>query len=453
MKKIFIIIILLVLSTPIAFGQVDELRVGSKMVGETQGDRNVAFKRDIDRTTKIDRLSHLSGPKLTEKIKRDAQEMKRALHRYPWNVDEHTTWRLLKGTSHEYRVRLAEQYKKITGVSFSSDLNRLGVDDGSDVLRGRLLFIQGTLYPEDRIVLGSMSGWGTNEKSFFDEVMSMSHYPEDRAELNKRWRSKYGLKGVFKSRANGGKTSILSYFYSEESNDKYRSVLRALWEGKGGFQENTASITAAWLTINASALERAAARTYAQRVAGDQMNRGETREAAVMRIYNEKLRFIRTGEGTLRLTGTEELKCGPDGLGYKLCVPILGKEKVENIGSYIVLIYQFALAISGILAFIMITYGGIRWTVSGGNVSKIGEAKEIITNAIFGLILLAIATSILYIIDPSILSIRVDRSTFTVRAPNYKGPPIPIPDPDRLPTAPLTIIDPSESNNECVGDC
>ncbi len=450
MKKVFIITILLVLSTPIAFGQVDELSVGSGMVGETQGDRNVAFKRDIDRTTETDRLSHLSGPELTAKIKRDAQEMKKAL-RDPWfDVDEHTTWRLLKGTSHEYRTRLAEQYKKITGVSFSSDLNRLGNDGGGEVLRGRLLFIQGTLYPEDRLVLGSMSDWGTNERSFFDEVMSMSHYPEDRAEFNKRWAEKYSSSGIFKSRANGGKASILSYFYSEESDDGHRSVLRALWEGKGGFQDNTASITAEWLGLNTSELERAAARTYAQRVASDQMNRGETREVAVMRIYNEKLRFMRTGEGNVQVTGTEELDCGPDGLGYKLCVPILGKEKVENIGGYIVLIYQFALAISGILAFIMITYGGIRWTVSGGNVSKIGEAKEIITNAIFGLILLAIATSILYVIDPSILSIRVDKSTFTVRAPNYKAPvkPIPIPDPDRLPTAPLTIIDPGESNNE-----
>ena len=406
----------------------------------------------IDATASTGRLSHLSEAQLTTRIERDAQKMKNALHDpWLWNVDELTTWSLLKGTSNKYRIGLAEQYKKITGVSFSSDLNRLGNDGGSDVLRGRLLFMQGNIFPEDRIVLGSMSDWGTNEKSFFDEVMSMSHYPEHRAELNKRWAKKYGSSGIFRARANGGTSSILTYFYSEESDDGHRSVLRALWEGKGGFQGNTASITAEWLGLNTSELERAAARTYAQRVASDQMNRGETREAAVMRIYNEKLRFMRTGEGKIRVTGTEELECGPDGLGYKLCVPILGKEKVENIGGYIVLIYQFALAISGILAFIMITYGGIRWTVSGGNVSKIGEAKEIITNAIFGLILLAIATSILYVIDPSILNIRVDKSTFTVGAPNAKAPviPIPIPDLNRLPNnPPLNIIDASASNNE-----
>lgn len=449
MKKVFIIIILLVLSTPIAFGQWQEIQIGEEM-NKPAGESVASKIRAIDRTTDTDRLSHLSGSKLTAKIKRDAQEMKRALRDPYFDVDEVTTWNLLKGTSNEYRTRLAEEYKELTGVSFSSDLNRLGNDGGSDVLRGRLLFTQGTIYPEDRIVLGSMSDWGTDEKSFFNEVMGMSHYPEDRAELNKRWSFKYGLSGIFKSRANGGKTSILSYFYSEEDDIPYRSTLQALWEGKGGFQGNNAALTASWLSINPDELERAAARTYAQRVASSQMNRGETREAAVMRIYNEKLAFIRTGMGSLQVSGTRELECGPDGLGYKLCVPILGKEKVENIGGYIVLIYQFALAISGILAFIMITYGGIRWTVSGGNVSKIGEAKEIITNAIFGLILLAIATSILYIIDPSILSIRVDKSTFTVRAPNSKAPvkPIPIPDPDRLPSAPLIIIDPGESNNE-----
>ncbi|HCX44998.1 TPA: hypothetical protein DGT35_00080 [Patescibacteria group bacterium] len=449
MKKVFIIIILLVLSTPIAFGQgAMESALALDEVEERVGTRN-DLMTSIDRTTDTNRMSHLSGSKLTTRIRRDAQEMKKALYDPYVDVDEVKTYQILRGTSSNYRTRLAEEYLRITGNRFQSDLLRLGNDNGHDVLRGKLLFKQGTLYPEDRIVLGS-DGRGTNERLFFDEVMSMSLYPEDKARLNDRWAEKYGSSGIFKARANGGESSVLTYFYSEESDESYRSTLQALWEGKGGFQDNHAALTASWLGINPAELDRAAARTYAERVVDEQMNRGETRNDAVMRIYNEKLAFIRTGMGSLQVTGSGELECGPDGLGYKLCVPILGKEKVENIGGYIVLIYQFALAISGILAFIMITYGGIRWTVSGGNVSKISEAKEIITNAIFGLILLAIATSILYIIDPSILSIRVDKSTFTVRAPNYKAPvkPIPIPDPDRLPSAPLIIIDPGESNNE-----
>ena len=421
MRKVFIIIILFVLSTPIAFSQLSMEAELAREGAETRaGARNVSMT-NIDRTTSTDRLDHLSEVDLARKIKRDAQTMKRALYDPYLDVDELTTWNLLKGTSGEYRKRLADEYERITGNIFSSDLNRLGNDNGHDVLRGKLLFIQGTLYPEDRIVLGS-DGNGTNEKLFFTELMSMSLYPEDKARLNQRWASKYGPSGIFKARANGGKSDLLAYFDSEEGDVAYRSTFQALWEGKGGFIKDHAALTASWLDINRDEFNRAAARTYAERVTNEQRRRGETRSSATMRIYNDKLTFLMTGKGSLEITNVKKLECGPDGLGYKLCVPILGKEQVEDIGGYIVLIYQFALGISGILAFIMITYGGVMWTVSGGNTSKIAEAKDIITSAIFGLVLLALATTILYIINPSILDVRVDKSTFTVEIPNVKQP-------------------------------
>ena len=53
----------------------------------------------------------------------------------------------------------------------------------------------------------------------------------------------------------------------------------------------------------------------------------------------------------------------------------------------------------GILAIIIILWGGFRWLTSGGNEEKIGEAKKIITAGIIGLVIIftsyAIATFVI----------------------------------------------------------
>ena len=53
----------------------------------------------------------------------------------------------------------------------------------------------------------------------------------------------------------------------------------------------------------------------------------------------------------------------------------------------------------GILAIIIILWGGFRWLTSGGNEEKVGEAKKIITAGIIGLVIIftsyAIATFVI----------------------------------------------------------
>ena len=68
-------------------------------------------------------------------------------------------------------------------------------------------------------------------------------------------------------------------------------------------------------------------------------------------------------------------------------------------------IYRFALAIGGILAFGAIVFGAIKWTVSQGNTSQISDAKQWITDALLGLLLLAGATLILQTINPEIVKL------------------------------------------------
>jgi hypothetical protein len=64
--------------------------------------------------------------------------------------------------------------------------------------------------------------------------------------------------------------------------------------------------------------------------------------------------------------------------------------------------YQFALLISGILAFGAIVYGGIRYALAAGNPSGQTEGKEWITGALWGILLLAGAYLILNVINPAL---------------------------------------------------
>lgn len=108
--------------------------------------------------------------------------------------------------------------------------------------------------------------------------------------------------------------------------------------------------------------------------------------------------------------------CGPVGSGYRLCVPFPGQPlQVANLGDYVRLLYQFALAIAGIVVFIRIVYGGVLYSLSAGNTSKQLDARATITQAIWGLLLLLAAALILYTINPDLIRIRF-RET-------YLGPP------------------------------
>ncbi len=73
-------------------------------------------------------------------------------------------------------------------------------------------------------------------------------------------------------------------------------------------------------------------------------------------------------------------------------------------GAFINSFYQIALAVAGLLALLMIVYGGIRYTVSAGNAGAQGDAKDIITSALWGVALLLASYVILNTINPRITS-------------------------------------------------
>ena len=93
------------------------------------------------------------------------------------------------------------------------------------------------------------------------------------------------------------------------------------------------------------------------------------------------------------------------------CAPIGGgacpteAEVAQSPAAYIARLYQFALMLSGMLAFGMIVFGAIQYTVSAGNTTQQSDAKDRITQALWGVALLFGAYLILHTIDPKLVSL------------------------------------------------
>ena len=81
------------------------------------------------------------------------------------------------------------------------------------------------------------------------------------------------------------------------------------------------------------------------------------------------------------------------------CIPI------GNMGGLIVAVLGFSAGIGGGITFLLIVYGGFIIMTSAGNPEKTQEGREIITNAIAGLLLIIFSAVILRIIGVDILKI------------------------------------------------
>ncbi|MDO8589888.1 MAG: pilin [bacterium] len=95
-------------------------------------------------------------------------------------------------------------------------------------------------------------------------------------------------------------------------------------------------------------------------------------------------------------------------------LPLYGLDTVDQekttAEQYIEGIVTLTIAIAGGLAVIMIIYGGIKYMSSDAIGGK-GEAKDIIQNAIWGLLLTISAWLILYTINPDLIEFNLDLPT------------------------------------------
>jgi hypothetical protein len=97
--------------------------------------------------------------------------------------------------------------------------------------------------------------------------------------------------------------------------------------------------------------------------------------------------------------------------------PISGPQG-QGPASVVANFYSFAFLIAGFLAFVMIVYGGVRYTFSGGSSSSKEEAKDAIKQALLGLGLLLVAYLILSTINPDLTQLRMPT------LPPYTAPPV-----------------------------
>ncbi|MFH1246293.1 MAG: hypothetical protein V1489_00770 [Candidatus Liptonbacteria bacterium] len=93
-------------------------------------------------------------------------------------------------------------------------------------------------------------------------------------------------------------------------------------------------------------------------------------------------------------------------------------------GQMVLDIYNFSLIAGGLLAFGAIVYGAIMYGLSGGNTSLAHDAKDQITQAIVGLILLFGAYMLLNIINPGMVSLNIPKlEPLTVSSDTNSCPP------------------------------
>lgn len=84
-----------------------------------------------------------------------------------------------------------------------------------------------------------------------------------------------------------------------------------------------------------------------------------------------------------------------------------GYLKSDLLARYIKAIYDYGLAVAGILAALVLMGGGIAWLTSGGNESRITKAKGLIAGSIIGLTLLSFSWILLNTVNPRLMELKV----------------------------------------------
>ncbi len=138
---------------------------------------------------------------------------------------------------------------------------------------------------------------------------------------------------------------------------------------------------------------------------------------------------------------------------YRLHEKIPGQENVDDLQSYLEALYRFGIAIVAILAVVMIGIGAFMYIVTAaGNLSKMANAKEIIGNAIFGLVMALLAWLILYIINPDLVGTTLNTPRKSINLEAYVGDEQPDPEVCRNPYRKLYQMGLCSGDKACVKD-
>jgi hypothetical protein len=103
---------------------------------------------------------------------------------------------------------------------------------------------------------------------------------------------------------------------------------------------------------------------------------------------------------------------------YTTLAPLPGVKPTTNLTDYLPNVFNLSIGIAAVLAFIVITIGGVLYATTDALSGK-SQGREYITNAIWGLLLVIGSYVILYTINPQILdfSVAINQSNIKVSAP------------------------------------
>jgi hypothetical protein len=90
--------------------------------------------------------------------------------------------------------------------------------------------------------------------------------------------------------------------------------------------------------------------------------------------------------------------------------------KINNIGSLISAVVGLLLILAALLAFFFLILGGIQWITSGGDKAGMEAARNKITHAIVGLIIVGAAWAIMILVQ-NFLGITIIGGSFPVPSP------------------------------------
>lgn len=121
--------------------------------------------------------------------------------------------------------------------------------------------------------------------------------------------------------------------------------------------------------------------TYPQETTGEAVTTTETKQGAIIPRLNVQIPG---------LDFTDSVKIDPS----------TGEVTTNLLGLYVAAIYRYLLGAGAVLAVVMLMVGGVQYATSRGNAKAVDQAKERITNAIVGIILLFLAFNIAFLIDP-----------------------------------------------------
>jgi len=93
--------------------------------------------------------------------------------------------------------------------------------------------------------------------------------------------------------------------------------------------------------------------------------------------------------------------------------------QVKNLPCFIIGLYTYFAGVAGILATVMVMYGGIKYVVSFGSPQKISDAKDTIFAALSGLVLMLGAYVLLNFINPNLTDLKMPDVTGIKKVPDY----------------------------------